>query len=399
MALFDANGKPIEVSSGSGTIADNSITTDKLAGVVKNVFDPSMNTEQNAFTTYCEAFQHPTIRSWGGAGSYTGAHFSYLIPVKPGESYHLQNINLVSGDNNATAIFYTADKEMTTERFTLSAAGKNIVVPETAAYMRVPVHGDTVDTVMVLTGTSEPVNVFIPYKGQLVPGLFGDITEYGVPFSGLAEEARFHRFRDAKVGCLGDSLTNMATNGWIKRLAELMGFASITNYGMSGTTVTSARGEGDSTYRDRAVNMADDLDLIIVLTSINDYGSPIGIYNPAEKTGTLEGAADKSLNDVSTIAGAGLELIRILREKYPFKDIVFFSHPHPDWGEWCYQEEAMYKTICSRNAVPFFELLSNSGLYGAVHNTVTHYYIDGTHLSEEGNDRLAEYMAASLRSI
>lgn len=389
MALYDANGNILTVGGGNVSVS----------GAVRNVFDISKNTEENAYLEHDQAFHHPTIRSWGGVGDYAGSYFSYLIPVSPGERYYLQNVHRVSGDNNATAIFYTADKQFTTQSNTLTAMGNAITIPQTAAYMRVPVHADTVDTVMVLKDATDAATVFIPYDKQMVPGLFGEIGVKGVGFDRLGNDARFHRFIGAKVGCLGDSLTNMASNGWIKRLKELMGFASITNYGVSGTTVTSARGEGESTFRDRAPNMADDLDLIIVLTSINDYGSPIGVYNPKEGTGTLENAEDKTVNDVSTIAGAGLELIRILREKYPYKDIVFFSHPHPNWGDWCYKEEAMYKTICGRHAVPFFELLSNSGLYGAEHDKETHYYIDSTHLSDAGNERMAEYMAACLRTV
>lgn len=399
MVLYDANGNTITVGGDiSGEIADKSITPEKLAGVVKNVFDLSQNTEENVYLEHDCAFAHPNQRSWGGAGSYDGKYFSYLIPVAPGDRYYLQNIDLPA-DNYASAIFYTADKELTTQSGTLTTQYNYITVPATAAYMRIPVTADTVDTVMVLTGTNKPLEVYIPYGGQAVPGLYGDISEQGVPFSALGKDAKFHRFKGVKVGCLGDSLTNMASNGWIKRLKELMGFASITNYGVSGTTVTSARGEGESTFRDRAPNMADDLDLIIVLTSINDFGAPIGVYNVDEGTGTLETAEDKTVNDVSTIAGAGLELIRILREKYPYKDIVFFSHPHPNWGEWCYNEAEMYRKICSRHAVPFFDMLSYSGLYGATSSAETHYFIDSTHLSTNGHDRAAEFMAACLRTI
>lgn len=389
MALYDASGNVIPVGGGGVDVS----------GSVSNVFDISLNTEEDVFVDYCEAFHHPTQRSWGGTGNYAGAYFSYLIPVKPGETYYLQNVHRVSGENNATAIFYTADKEFTTERYTLTASGNAITIPATAAYMRVPVHADTVDTVMVLKDATEAPTVFVPYGKQIIPGLFGEIGTKGVAFDRLGNDARFHRFVGAKVGCLGDSLTNMASNGWIKRLKELMGFSSITNYGMSGTTITSARGEGESTYRDRAPNMSDDLDLIIVMTSINDYGAEIGVYNPTEKTGTLEGATDKTVNDVSTIAGAGLELIRILREKYPYKDIVFFSNPHPDWGEWCYQSAEMYRTICARNTVPFFDMLSYSGIYGSKFGDETHFYIDSTHMSEAGNDRIADFMAASLRTL
>lgn len=387
MALYDAQGNIIE----------KSISPENLLGVVKNVFDLSQNTEENAFIDYERAFQHGSNRYWGSAGSYTGRYFSHLIPVKPGEKYYLQNICLTES-NEASAIFYTADKELTTQSGTLTAGGNYITVPATAAYMRIPVHADTVDTVMVLTGTTEPLDIYIPYGGQTVPGLYGDISAQGVSFNRFGKDAKFHRFMGAKVGCLGDSLTNMATNGWIKRLSELMGFASITNYGVSGTTVTSARGEGESTYRDRATNMSDDLDLIVVMTSINDNGAPYGVYNEAQDTGTKSDATDKTVDDVSTIAGAGLALIKILREKYPHSDIVFFSHPHTHWS-WSFGEADMYREVCGRHSVPFFDLLRYSGMDGTFDADKTEYFTDGVHLTAAGNDRVADYMAACLRSI
>ena len=155
MVLYDAKGNAIEVGGGSsGEIADKSITPEKLSGVVKNVFDLSQNTEENAFTDYERAFLHGINRYWLGVGDYAGAYFSYLIPVNPGETYYLQNIRL-TGDDEASAIFYTADKELTTQSGTLVAGGNYITVPATAAYMRVPVHADTVNTVMVLAGTAD----------------------------------------------------------------------------------------------------------------------------------------------------------------------------------------------------------------------------------------------------
>ena len=387
MALYDANGNIIE----------RTISPENLLGVVKNVFDLSQNTEENAFTDYERAFQHGSGRYWGSAGSYNGRYFSYLIPVNPGEKYYLQNIHLTA-DNEASAIFYTENKEFTTQSGTLTAGGNYITVPATAAYMRIPVHADTVNTVMVLTGTMEPLDIYIPYEGQVVPGLYGDISAQGISFDRLGKDAKYHRFMGAKVGCLGDSLTNMATNGWIKRLSEQMGFASITNYGVSGTTVTSTRGEGESTYRDRAPNMSDDLDLIIVMTSINDNGADYGVFNEAQGTGTKSDATDKTVNDVSTIAGAGLELIKILRNKYPHKDIVFFSHPHTHWG-WSFGEADMYREICGRHSVPFFDLLRYGGMDGTFDAEKTAYFTDGVHLSAAGNDRVADFMAACLRTI
>lgn len=397
--FYDSYGNKIEIAgsenTGSAEIADNSVTPEKLAGWVQNVFDLSQNTEENAYTEYAGAFIHVSGRYWGGAGSFDGSYFSYLIPVKPGEKYYLQNVNKYQS-NVASAIFYTADKELTTQSGTLVASDLAITVPATAYYMRVPVTADTVDTVMVLKNATEPLPVKIGL-GYIVPDIYGNTGDLGLSVEKLGASAKPHRFEDARVGCLGDSLTAMG-NRWQQRLAKKMGFASITNYGVSGTTVTSSRGEGENTYRDRAPNMSDDLDLIIVMTSINDNGADYGVFNEAQGTGTKADATDKTVNDVSTIAGAGLALINILRDKYPGKDIVFFSHPHTHWG-WSFGEADMYAEVCGRHAVPFFDLLRRSGMDGTFEAEKTRYFTDGVHLTAEGNDRLADFMAGCLRTL
>ena len=144
--------------------------------------------------------------------------------------------------------------------------------------------------------------------------------------------------------------------------------------------------------------MSDDLDLIIVMTSINDNDAAYGVYNESEKTGTLADATDKTVNDVSTIAGAGLALIDILRNKYPQADIVFFSHPHTHWG-WSFGEADMYREICGRHSIPFFDLLRYSGMDGTISADNTAYFTDGVHLTGAGNNRVADYMAACLRTL
>ena len=136
------------------------------------------------------------------------------------------------------------------------------------------------------------------------------------------------------------------------------------------------------------------------MTSPNDNNAPIGKYNPQQGTGTKEDATDLSTNDVSTIAGAGVELLNILKAKYPHKDIVFFGHPHTYLGKW--DEPDMYKLVCGRRAVPFFDTMRNCGMDtkgGSASDESNYYFTDLIHLTDAGNDRLADYMAACLRTL
>lgn len=392
MAIYDISGNIISSNNGSDVV----LAPKNFDGIVENVFDISQNTEENAYTEHEIAYHHPSLRSWVGVGSYKGRHFSYLIPVKPNEKYYLQNICLTA-ESQASAIFYTESKEPTTQSGTLSAVGNYITIPATAYYMRVSVHADTVDTVMVLKGTEKPIDVFVPFGRYVQPELYGNIGKKSIDYQMLRLNTRPHRFYGMKVGCLGDSLTAMGAR-WQKRLMLSMGFASITNYGVSGTTVTSWNPE--NTYRDRVESMAEDLDLIIVMTSPNDNNAPIGKYNSQQGTGTLEDATNLNENDVSTIAGAGVELLNLLKAKYPHKDIVFFGHPHTYLMKW--DEPDMYKLVCGRRSVPFFDMMRCGGMDtkgGDASEESAYYFTDLIHLTDAGNDRVADYMAGCLRTL
>lgn len=191
-----------------------------------------------------------------------------------------------------------------------------------------------------------------------------------------------HKWVGAKVNFLGDSLT--APGRYQEILKEIMGFSVIRNYGVGGTTVTSARNEGVSTYRDRAPAMDDDADLIIVFTSINDNASPMGTPDS---------------EDVSTIGGAGNVLAKMLQEKYPTKTIVFTSHPHLHWNSWAGEAADMYKQVCETRGIPFCDLLRTSGINGNIPTSKEHYFTDGIHLTEAGFQRVAETLAGFLKML
>ena len=191
-----------------------------------------------------------------------------------------------------------------------------------------------------------------------------------------------HRWYGAKVNTLGDSLT--APGKWQEKLKDLMGFAEIRNYGVGGTTVTSARGEGESTFRDRAPSMSDDADLIIVFTSINDNGASMG---------------DAKSTDVSTIGGAGNVLATMLRSKYPTATIVFTSHPHLHWNDWAGKSADMYKKVCELHGIPFCDILRTSNIDGRNEVANKHFFTDGIHLTDAGFERIAQTIAGFLKTI
>lgn len=381
--LIDSNGKiftsPLLIMKSETSSQGNN---ELQVNTVKNIYDLTQDTVNTIYTEHTSCYTHDNSYYWGGTvGSLDGDYFSYKIPVISGKSYYIQNVRR-SQDNEVTALFCTSDGELAISP-NVSPINTNlsyITIPNNVAYIRVPVSASTRQNVMVLEGTEVALSNYIPY-GDCLIDYSVLIRDNQVSFTNLQQTSKPHRFYGKKVNTIGDSLT--APGLWQKYLKDLMGFSEIRNYGVAGTTVTSARGEGESTFRDRAPLMDDDADLIIVFTSINDNGASIGTWNS---------------EDVSTVGGAGNVLVKLLRDKYPHSDIIFTSNPHTHW-EWSFEACDMYKEVCRHHSIPFCDLLGTCGIDGTNKTENAYYYSDGIHLTDVGQYRIAQTIAGFLRGL
>ena len=357
------------------------IPSSKIDNSIENVFDISKNIESSIDATHTGAYNHVNRWYWYGTGSIDGDFLSYKIEIEEGIDYYVQGVN-ASKDNECRALFCTADGEYSTiyDYLNTNANTFNIPVGTGIKYIRVPVKSGKLNEVMVLKNRTTAVDHYVPY-GTEVEGLVSNIKESQIEYDNLQQPVKPHRFYGAKVNTLGDSLT--APGKWQAYLKDIMGFSEIRNYGVGGTTVTSARGEGESTFRDRAPSMDDDADLIIVFTSINDNGAAYGTYNST---------------DVSTVGGAGNVLATMLREKYPHSDIIFTSNPHTHW-EWSFGACDMYKEVCRHHSIPFCDLLGTCGIDGTNDVEKSYYYSDGIHPTDAGQYRIAQTIAGFLRTL
>lgn len=353
-----------------------------IHGAIENIFDVSKNIDTEVDITHTGAYTNPSSWYWKGTGSFTGEHLSYKIEIEEGVDYYIQNAN-VSASNEARALFCTENGEYSTIQHYLNTNNNtfNIPVGTGIKYIRIPVNANKLNEVMVLKNTNVEVNNYIPF-GTQIEGLNVSLKDNQVEYPHLNQTIKPHRWYGAKVNTLGDSLT--APGKWQEKLKELMGFSEIRNYGVGGTTVTSARGEGESTFRDRVTLMDDDADLIIVFTSINDNGAEMG---------------EVGNTDVSTIAGAGNVLMTMLREKYPTKTIVFTSHPHLHWNPWAGNASDTYKKVCELHGIPFCDILRTSNIDGRNETANAYFFTDGIHLTEAGFERIAQTIAGFLRTI
>ena len=117
------------------------------------------------------------------------------------------------------------------------------------------------------------------------------------------------------VNSIGDSITTYVPNpdGGMQYHKYWSQWYNITNnnYGVSGTTINPRSGRTDS-FLERYSSMRDDADLVTVKGGTNDWGTSFAV-------GTLND------REATTLMGGVRLLMEGLIEKYPDKQIVFFT--------------------------------------------------------------------------
>lgn len=379
--VTNVNNNQIEIPCIGIPPTNDYATVEKL----KNIYDWTKDNAGSVYTEHTLCYSHSTTYYWGGAeGSIDGDYYSYKIPVISGKTYYLQNVRF-SASNEVKALFCTSDGELATYPNVnpINTHLSSIVIPDNVSYIRVPTSAKGKYDVMVLEDSNNPATNYIPF-GTCIIGHATMIKDNQVAFTNLQYNVKPHRWYGAKVNTLGDSLT--APGVWQQKLKDIMGFSEIRNYGVGGTCVTNHRGTGN-TYIDRAPDMDDDADLIIVFTSINDYGVEIGTVNDTGR---------------ETIGGAANTLASLLQEKYPYSTIVFTSHPHTTGdgpNSWPYQSSDMYKEVCGYKAIPFCDLLRTSNINRQVQSSSDYFFKDTIHCTDSGYERIAQTLAGFLRGI
>lgn len=153
---------------------------------------------------------------------------------------------------------------------------------------------------------------------SLCVGLFGEDTNSLI--SNLALESN-NKYYGKSIGTLGDSITYgfNATHPWGYYLCQTLG-STLTNYGVSGTTVADCSTSEGAPFYQRAVNMASTLDVVFVLGGVNDFSKNV----PLGTQFTQENPLTPNL-DTSTFYGALNTMCLTLLSKYVDKEIYLMS--------------------------------------------------------------------------
>ena len=141
----------------------------------------------------------------------------------------------------------------------------------------------------------------------------------GIPYQVSSE------YIDKNLLCLGDSMTygTGTTTIYYQYLNRNLGKFTTTNYGVGGSSITPKTGdfpEWDTaeSFLERYSSMSNNGDVIIVFGGVNDWVT-------GRALGTM------SSTDTYTFYGAMKSLCDGLIDKYPNKQIVFFTSPQNDY--------------------------------------------------------------------
>jgi lysophospholipase L1-like esterase len=217
------------------------------------------------------------------------------------------------------------------------------------------------------------------------------------------------------IDFLGDSITegvgvtNREVNRYDNRLKAKYGLKATYNYGVGGTRLAhqqkpSAKYRHDLCFCGRAYDLNKDAEIIVVYGGVNDY-----LHGDAE-FGELTDATP------ATFCGAVRSLIRIIKELYPGKTLVFMTPAHcyyqgvsdrdiskntnkkPDAKPLC-EYVKVIKTVCADMGVPALDLQEKLGLDPNNKEDYDRYTVDGLHFNDAGHEFIANALGEFLVSL
>ncbi|MCU5094990.1 SGNH/GDSL hydrolase family protein [Bacillus wiedmannii] len=201
---------------------------------------------------------------------------------------------------------------------------------------------------------------------------------------------------------LGDSITYGydPNNGgaqmlhpWPKKVGEKLGFSTVRNYGISGTTIATKTSDPNwNTARKPMVLRYQDMvdaDVISCLGGINDFwlGVPLGTFDS---------------RDTDTFYGALHTLYKGLAEKYPTKKLfvmtcLYYKGTNPN-GVALDQWIEAQRQVATYYSIPLFDLYKYSGLSWRI-EVQKPLIPDGLHPSQSGADIIAGKIANFIKTL
>ena len=209
--------------------------------------------------------------------------------------------------------------------------------------------------------------------------------------------------QNKKINFLGDSITedigvSALVYNYVNIFSKKYSPAIVRNYGISGTrfarqqTPTVDHPEYDQDFCSRVSQLDTDADIVVVFGGVNDHGHGDAPF----------GSQDDRTPD--TFCGACHTLMRSLIERFPHAAIVFMTPLH------CICEDRANKRpyieyvdaiidTAAYYAIPVLDLYRTSGIQPKVSILRQTYIPDGVHPNNAGAERIADRLAAFLRTL
>lgn len=211
-----------------------------------------------------------------------------------------------------------------------------------------------------------------------------------------------YTFSHIKMNAIGDSITrgtytaqgesipaSIAEKPWCSVVAEKLGFESVENYGINGTSISSTSSVNiENAFSLRFDKMRDDADLVVVAGGTNDFGTNVKL-----------GSANDT-HDVSFCGGLHV-LCKGLKEKYPSAKVVFIQPIYRSDKE----------TNDNQNTLSQYRQAIKEiahGIYGffVIDTDIPEFcersqelFPDGVHPTPEGHQIYGEYIAQKIAAI
>ncbi len=210
------------------------------------------------------------------------------------------------------------------------------------------------------------------------------------------------KLQGKKINFLGDSITeghgvSCHENVYHQIIKRECGLAEARNYGVSGTRfarqIPGSDLRCDRDFCQRAAEMDQDADVVVVFGSTNDFGhgnAPFGSF------------VDR---DPNTFCGACHYLFRYLIESYPEAVIAVCTPTHrtgendPDGkGKVLRDYVEVIRQTAEYYSLPVIDLFAASGMQPAVEESRERYMPDGLHPNDAGHEKLAQVIGNFLLS-
>ena len=201
-------------------------------------------------------------------------------------------------------------------------------------------------------------------------------------------------YKNTIWNCLGDSITAINTISPVKYydvVNEVLEFAKINNYGVSGTTIAKKDSSDNTAMCIRCTSMDKNASVVSVVGGVNDCGNNITM-------------GDMSSSDLTTFYGALKYLCEYLLNNFSGKTIFFctptdyssfFDNPNAQGLSTIDYADAM-KEVCGYYGIDVIDFRRKLNIQPSIYTNSRYYTTDGLHWNGTGHTRAGNFITNYL---